>query len=127
MILECPISLGELVDKISILKIKISNLSDALKKEQAQREYEALTSRLEQLSLSGIEAFLMELIKINTELWGIEDCIRLKEKNKDFDQEFIDLARSVYKTNDQRFRVKNEINCSFGSFLKEVKSYEEYE
>ncbi len=122
----CEVSLGELVDKISILKIKIEKIKDTSKVELVLSEYKALNKTLEKLSLSGIEEYLSKLQEINTELWEIEDDIRECEKRNDFSEQFIKLARSVYITNDQRFAVKNEVNNKYGSSMKEVKSYEEY-
>ena len=101
MIISTPVSLGELIDKISILHIKNIKNND-------------------------IQNYLDSLIEINSRLWVIEDDIRDCERNKKFDQTFIDLARSVYFTNDKRSEVKLEINKKFGSKIIEVKSYEEY-
>jgi hypothetical protein len=126
MIIECPVSLGELVDKISILKIKTIKIPDESKKKLALEEHEHLLKKLESLKLEGIQQFLDELFTINSKLWVIEDDIRLKEKNQAFDNEFIKLARAVYQTNDQRFAVKAKCNQHYGSQLQEVKSYESY-
>lgn len=126
MIISCPVSLGELVDKISILKIKTTNISDTDKVALAQSEYDLLMEKLSELKLEGMNHFLDKLIGVNSELWKIEDDIRELEKQKVFEKEFIDLARAVYVTNDRRFAVKNEINEVYGSTVKEVKSYEEY-
>ena len=123
MIIECPVSLGELVDKITILKIKTQKIKDEAAVALAQAEYDELSTKLGSLGLDGIEAYASELMEINEELWGIEDDIRLKEKEQDFGDEFISLARSVYVTNDLRFKVKNSINMSYNSSIKEVKSY----
>ncbi|PIK16441.1 DUF6165 family protein [Halobacteriovorax sp. JY17] len=126
MNIQCEVSLGELVDKISILKIKMEKIKDTSKTDLVLSEYKALNKTLEELRLSGIENYLSKLQKINTELWEIEDDIRECEKRSDFSSQFISLARSVYITNDQRFAVKNEVNNKYGSSMKEVKSYEEY-
>ncbi len=119
----CNISLGELLDKISILRIKQKKILDSEKLGLVTAEHDLLLSTLNKLKLNEIEKELTELMKINNELWEIEDKIRIKERNKNFDQEFIELARSVYITNDKRFEIKNRINNMFGSSLKEVKSY----
>lgn len=126
MIIECPVSLGELVDKISILRIKQKNISDKAKVELVSHEEKLLSGKLFSLNLDGIDIFLEKLVEINSLLWKIEDDIREKERAKEFDQEFIDLARSVYMTNDKRYEIKNELNLKFGSNVKEVKSYEKY-
>ncbi|MFG1501026.1 DUF6165 family protein [Halobacteriovorax sp. XZX-3] len=123
MIIECPVSLGELVDKMTILKIKTERIEDNERVSLAQAEYDELAKTLAELNLEGIESFMSELKEINERLWVIEDDIRLKEKEADFGEEFIFLARSVYKTNDLRFKVKNSINMSYNSGIKEVKSY----
>ena len=127
MLINTPISLGELVDKISILMIKKKNISDSIKLEHVAKELEFLQKTLkEYISEDKINKFIEELVNINSKLWRIEDDIRECERNKLFDQTFIDLARSVYFTNDQRAKIKNDINKNFGSELVEVKSYEEY-
>ena len=120
------ISLGELVDKISILKIKLEEISNEEKLKLVQEELNLLTETLNELDLAGIDEYLGKLKSVNHELWKIEDDIRIKEKKSEFDEEFIHLARSVYQTNDKRFDVKNDINHKFGSKVKEVKSYEDY-
>ena len=110
MIIECPVSLGELVDKISILKIKQVKIKDSKKNAEVSNELDHLEKKLKSLGLEGIEIFLKRLVDINTKLWEIEDDIREEERKKEFSDHFIKLARSVYVTNDQRFEVKNEIN-----------------
>ena len=127
MLINTPISLGELVDKISILIIKKKNISDLIKLEHVIKELEFLKKTLkEYISEDKIIKYIDKLININSKLWKIEDDIRECERKKIFDQTFIDLARSVYFTNDERAKVKNDINKTFGSELVEVKSYEEY-
>ena len=127
MLINTPISLGELVDKISILIIKKKNISDSIKLEHVTKELEFLKKTLkEYISEDKINKFIQDLININSKLWKIEDDIRECERKKIFDQTFTDLARSVYFTNDERAKVKNDINKTFGSELVEVKSYEEY-
>ena len=127
MLINTPISLGELVDKISILMIKKKNISDSIKLQHVKKELEFLQKTLKKyISEDEINEFLIKLVNINSKLWDIEDDIRECERKKLFDQTFIDLARSVYFTNDERAKVKNDINKTFGSELVEVKSYEEY-
>jgi hypothetical protein len=127
MIINTPVSLGELVDKISILHIKNINIKDNEKLKLIREELELLNQTLNKhIKNNDIQNYLDSLIEINSKLWVIEDDIRDCERNKKFDQTFIDLARSVYFTNDKRSEVKLEINKKFGSKIIEVKSYEEY-
>ena len=127
MIINTPVSLGELVDKISILHIKNINIKDDEKLKLIREELELLNQTLNKyIKNNDIQNYLDSLIEINSKLWVIEDDIRDCERNKKFDQTFIDLARSVYFTNDKRSEVKLEINKKFGSKIIEVKSYEEY-
>ena len=127
MIINTPVSLGELVDKISILHIKNINIKDDEKLKLIREELELLNQTLNKhIKNNDIQNYLDSLIEINSKLWAIEDDIRDCERNKKFDQTFIDLARSVYFTNDKRSEVKLEINKKFGSKIIEVKSYEEY-
>ena len=127
MIINTPVSLGELVDKISILHIKNINIKDNEKLKLIREELELLNQTLNKyIKNNDIQNYLDSLIEINSRLWVIEADIRDCERNKKFDQTFIDLARSVYFTNDKRSEVKLEINKKFGSKIIEVKSYEEY-
>ena len=127
MLINTPISLGELVDKISILIIKQKNITDETKLDHVKKELDFLQKTLmNYVQQEEINNYLENLININSKLWNIEDDIRECERKKIFDQTFIDLARSVYFTNDERAKVKNDINKTFGSELVEVKSYEEY-
>ena len=127
MLINTPISLGELVDKISILIIKQKNITDETKLDHVKKELDFLQKTLmNYVQQEEINNYLDNLININSKLWNIEDDIRECERKKLFDQTFIDLARSVYFTNDERAKVKNDINKTFGSELVEVKSYEEY-
>jgi len=127
MLINTPISLGELVDKISILMVKQKNIKNNDKLEQVNKELNYLQETLDNyISKDEIDVFLNSLIDINSKLWIIEDDIRDCERKKQFDQKFIDLARSVYFTNDKRAKIKLDINNKFGSELVEVKSYEEY-
>ena len=127
MLINTPISLGELVDKISILMIKLKNITDETKLDHVKKELDFLQKTLmNYVQQEEINNYLENLININSKLWNIEDDIRECERKKLFDQTFIELARSVYFTNDERAKVKNDINKTFGSELVEVKSYEEY-
>ena len=127
MLINTPISLGELVDKISILIIKQKNITDKTKLDHVKKELDFLQKTLTNyVQQEEINNYLENLININSKLWNIEDDIRECDRKKLFDQTFIDLARSVYFTNDERAKVKNDINKIFGSELVEVKSYEEY-
>ena len=127
MLINTPISLGELIDKISILIIKQKNITDETKLDHVKKELDFLQKTLmNYVQREEINNYLENLININSKLWNIEDDIRECERKKLFDQTFIDLARSVYFTNDERAKVKNDINKTFGSELVEVKSYKEY-
>ena len=127
MIINTPVSLGELVDKISILHIKNTNIKDNEKLLLVKEELSLLQQTLnDHVNSDQIKPFLDSLIDINSKLWVIEDDIRDCERDKNFDQKFIDLARSVYFTNDKRSELKLEINKKFGSKIVEVKSYEKY-
>ncbi len=127
MLINTPISLGELVDKISILIIKQKNIRDETKLDHVKKELDFLQKTLmNYVQQEEINNYLENLININSKLWNIEDDIRECERKKLFDQTFIDLARKVYFTNDERAKVKNDINKTFGSELVEVKSYEDY-
>ena len=127
MIINTPVSLGELVDKISILHIKNKNIKENEKLLLVKEELSLLQETLnDHVNSDQIKPFLDSLIDINSKLWVIEDDIRDCERDKIFDQKFIDLARSVYFTNDKRSEIKLEINKKFGSKIVEVKSYEKY-
>ena len=127
MLIDTPISLGELVDKISILIIKQKNINDKEKLSHVNKELDFLQNTLiKYIKNEDIKKYLDKLISINSDLWKIEDDIRDCERKKIFDKKFIELARNVYFTNDERSRVKSDINKNFGSELVEVKSYEKY-
>ena len=128
MKVSVPISLGELLDKISILEIKNKKILDRSKILNIKKELNGLKKVLDELNINSSESNSLynKLYKINLTLWEIEDSIRVLEKNEDFGEKFIELARSVYKTNDQRFEVKNDINKLFNSEYVEEKSYEDY-
>ena len=127
MIVNTPISLGELIDKISILVIKEKKITDKKKNNLIREELTLLKKTLnEAANYNSINNYLNQLIDVNSTLWQIEDEIRYCEKNKKFDQKFIELARSVYINNDRRAEIKLEINKKFGSKIVEVKSYTKY-
>ncbi len=125
MKIEVPISCGELVDKLSILEIKKTEIKDEEKLKQVVNEFNALKEIYEKLfnNSKEIESLYRELLKINGELWKIEDKLRKLEKEEEFDEEFIEYARGVYKTNDRRFEIKSQINTMFNSEIKEQKEY----
>ena len=127
MKIKIPVSIGELVDKLTILEIKLSNVSSQEKRVNLENEYSELKSVFENnISSEKIQKYYQELLVINKKLWKIEDDIRILEKQKLFNEEFIELARSVYVTNDERFEIKNTINSLMGSNIKEEKLYEQY-
>ena len=127
MLINTPVSLGELVDKISILIVKQRNITDQKKLNQVKKELDFLNDTLNKhVTKDEINSYMNDLIDINSKLWVIEDDIRDCERNKQFDEKFIELARSVYFTNDKRANLKLDINKNFGSELVEVKSYEQY-
>ncbi len=127
MLINIPVSLGELVDKISILIVKKKKINDQNKINLIKKELTLLEEVLfKKIQKEKIDNYLKELIDINLKLWIIEDDLRELERKKQFDQNFIKLARSVYFTNDNRAQIKLEINKGFGSELVEVKSYEKY-
>lgn len=131
MLIEAPISLGELIDKITILEIKAVNIDDAVKLKNVTHELNILNDKVGSLLDTDGQAKLAPLKQalkdINQALWIIEDDIRDCELAKDFSDKFIQLARAVYVTNDQRAAVKKEINLAFGSELIEEKSYKKYQ
>lgn len=119
-----PVSLGELYDKFSILLIKSEKISDQTKLLEVKREISLLEPYINKFNLNNE---MRENIKlVNEKLWSIEDSIRLKEYKNEFDEEFIMLARSVYITNDERAKIKNEINKILNSEINEIKSYANY-
>ena len=122
------ISVGELLDKISILEIKQKNLKDNEKIKIVNKELESLNMTLKKdvTMTEEIQSLYQDLKKINSILWDIEDGKRDCERNKDFGDKFIELARSVYIENDNRAKIKNKINQLSGSNISEVKSYDKY-
>ena len=128
MSIQIDISVGELLDKITILEIKRERISDTVKLENINRELLLLTQQWQSSAYKdvGLDQEKQALKQVNEKLWDIEDEIRLKEKQKQFDDEFIQLARSVYITNDERATIKHDINTKTGSVLQEEKSYSDY-
>ena len=123
--MKIEISIGEIVDKLSILQIKKNNIEDVIKLENINKEYEYLNDVVfNELKISKEDFF--NLVLINETLWDIEDKIRFKERDKEFDNDFVELARSVYFTNDKRAEIKKEINLKYGSLFVEEKSYSKY-
>ena len=122
------ISVGELLDKISILEIKQKNIKDEQKIKIISKELESLNYSLKKdvRITDEIKSLYEDLKKINIKLWNIEDGKRDCERNGDFGEKFIQLARSVYIENDQRAKIKNKINVLSGSNISEVKSHDEY-
>lgn len=131
MLIQAPISLGELIDKITILEIKAVHIADPAKLKNVTHELTILNEKVDSLLDVNGKAKLIPLkaaLKdINQELWVIEDDIRDCERAKDFSDKFIQLARAVYFTNDKRAAVKKDINLAFGSELVEEKSYKDYQ
>jgi hypothetical protein len=118
MIIQVPISVGELLDKISILSIKSQHTTN----EYVTKELEDLIKIAQEHQVYDA-SYVSQLLQINRKLWKIEDDLRVLEKSKTFNQDFIELARSVYITNDQRARIKKEINEKYVSHYQEVKCY----
>ena len=125
--MNIEVSHGEIVDKLTILQIKNQNITDPIKLDNIVKEYNYLLSIVENdLGISTESPEYLELLSINKELWVIEDDIRDKERVKEFDDDFIKLARSVYYTNDVRAKIKKEINLKYSSGFVEEKSYQSY-
>ena len=120
-----PISLGELIDKITILEIKQIHMT-GIKLKNVDKELKLLKKILQDKNLEINIDLINCLKKVNNNLWEIEDSIRIKERDQKFDKEFIELARSVYKENDKRASIKKEINQKYNSELFEEKSYNKY-
>ena len=125
--MNIEVSHGEIVDKLTILQIKKENITDPSKLDNIVKEYNYLLSVVENdLGISTESPEYLELLSINKELWVIEDDIRDKERIKEFDDDFIKLARAVYYTNDVRAKIKKEINLKHSSGFVEEKSYQSY-
>ena len=122
------ISAGELLDKISILEIKLERVKDAAGQKEIKKEYKILKEiQNSSIKMTNETKDLFKAVKdINIVLWDVEDKLRIYEKNKDFGKEFIELARQVYFNNDSRAKVKNEINILLKSNFREIKQYINY-
>ena len=124
--MKIEVSIGDIVDKLSILHIKKDNITDEVKLENINKEYVYLYEIVfSQLNINYNDDY-SKLLDVNKSLWIIEDKLRDKEKDKSFDDDFIQLARSVYFTNDKRAEIKKEINITYGSLFVEEKSYSNY-
>ena len=119
------ISAGELIDKITILEIKKTKINDGEKLKNIEKELSSLNETFKKVipELSEIKILIDKLKSINLKLWDIENAKRLAEKNNNFDEKFVELSRSVYKNNDERAKLKLELNNILGSNIKEVKSH----
>ena len=125
--ISIPVSIGEMIDKLSILQVKKNKVKDKTKLEFVDKEFELLYNfSSEYLNNSKTELIYHQLVSVNTNLWEIEDELRVMEKEKNFGDEFVSSARKVYFTNDERFRLKNEINLITESEIREVKEYVKY-
>ena len=126
--IQVPVSFGELLDKIAILQIKSERMSDEAKLANVRNELSALETTWMAHPAAGhsLVELRAQLKAVNERLWVIEDDIRIKEKQQQFDAEFIKLARSVYVENDERARIKKDINLALGSSYVEEKSYQDY-
>ena len=124
-IINAPISIGELVDKITILEIKKNKLQNS-KLKNVLKELSYLRELIEKHKIDITDDLFFQLKEVNLSLWNIEDQIRIKEKNKEFDDAFIELARSVYFKNDIRAEIKKSINQLCNSEITEEKFYSDY-
>ena len=128
--MKVEVSNGELLDKLTILELKLTNITNVQKLSNIQKEHDELSPLADQLFDSygeELKNLYKKFTEINSELWTIEDDIRECERNKDFGSDFVSLARSVYFTNDKRSDVKKAINLLTDSGFVEEKSYEDYE
>ena len=129
--MKIEVSNGEIIDKYTILTIKLQEIKDSAKLANVQNEYDSLTPEIEAIydsteDTKSLEELHIDLLNVNKTLWNIEDLIRDCEREKNFHSDFVELARSVYYTNDDRADVKKQINVLTGSDLVEEKSYQEY-
>jgi hypothetical protein len=122
-----PVSVGELIDKLSILHVKQTKITNLEKLEYVNKEFELLYNFSSvYLNNEEISKLYHDLVETNSKLWEIEDMLRIIETEQNFDIKFIEIARSVYHTNDKRFLLKNEINEKTSSEIREVKEYVKY-
>ena len=124
--MKIEVSNGEIADKLTIIEIKLKHIQDPAKRKNLQNEYDVLDAAVAQI-IKKDHKYYTELLKINQELWDIEDTCRDLERAKDFGENFIKTTRSVYFTNDKRSEVKKQINELTGSNLVEEKSYQKYD
>jgi hypothetical protein len=130
--MKIEVSTGEILDKLSILEIKLEHILDPVKRNNVLQEYVILVAAAEEiydatLETEELRVLYLDLLNINKTLWNIEDQIRECERDESFGSDFIELARSVYYTNDDRAEVKKQINALTGSKLVEEKSYQDYQ
>ena len=122
-----PVSVGELIDKLSILQVKKLKITNPEGLKYVSEEFELLYTQSEiYFNVNEIKSLYESLTEVNSALWDVEDKLRVFESEKKFDNEFIELSRKVYYTNDERFRLKNEINLITSSKIREVKDYKPY-
>ena len=122
-----PVSYGEFLDKLSILEIKKEKIVDVSKKDYINSEYDILLDKVRGiLNNETVLELYKKLIDINNKLWDVEDILRILEKEQRFQGEFIHYARQVYKLNDERYSIKNEINLHLNSEIREIKQYVDY-
>jgi len=124
--MKIEVSNGEIIDKITILEIKLEKVKNTEKLKNIKTEYDLLTKHITELGVGQDHDLFIHLKTVNLKLWEIEDLLRIKEQKKEFDAEFIELARLVYFTNDNRAEIKKEINKLSGSTLFEEKEYVDY-
>ncbi len=122
-----PVSVGELIDKLSILQVKKIKITNPEKLKYVTEEFDLLFNQSKiYFQVDEVKFLYDSLTEVNSNLWDVEDKLRVFESEKKFDEEFIELARKVYYTNDERFRLKNEINSITSSEIREVKDYKPY-
>lgn len=125
--IHAPVSVGELIDKLTILRVKQTKITNEEKLTYVNKEFTLLYNMSKiYLEKPEINSLYLQLIDVNSKLWDIEDELRILETKQSFDKDFVELARKVYFTNDERFRLKNEINKFTDSEIREVKEYVKY-
>jgi hypothetical protein len=126
MVIRVEISIGDLVDRVSILSIKREKIRNLQKRKHIEKEFKLLLKKMHRIGIIEDSTEFMKLRNVNLRLWDIENRIRMKESKEEFDNEFIQLARSVYRQNDERAELKRVINSTYQSTLVEEKEYTEY-
>jgi len=124
--MKIEVSIGEVVDKVSILQIKLEKITDSAKLNNVRKEFDLLKNSMESIGITTSSPEYCQLKSVNLSIWNIEDEIRKKELSGSFDEEFIQLARSVYIRNDERACLKRSINIAYNSLIVEEKEYTEY-